>query len=78
MTIGMVPVQLPEPLVERLKRAADLTHCSVEEIAATSLEAVLPPAPNLPSDIADELAAMQLFGDIPYRPQRVALLRHSG
>ncbi len=63
MTISMVPVQLPEPLVERLKRAADLTHRSVEEIAAASLEAVLPPAPNLPPDIADELAAMYLFSD---------------
>lgn len=63
MTISMVPVRLPEPLVERLKRAADLTHRSVEEIAATSLEAVLPLAPNLPPDIADEQAAMHLFSD---------------
>ena len=63
MAISMVPVQLPEPLVERLRRASDLTHRSVEEIAATSLEAVLPPTPNLPPDIADELAALHLFSD---------------
>src|SRR3990172_8110929 len=58
-----VAVQLHEPLFRRLKRAADLTHRSVEEIAATSLEAVLPPASNLPPDIADELATMHLFSD---------------
>jgi hypothetical protein len=29
----------------------------------TSLEAVLPPIPDLPSAIADELAAMHLFSD---------------
>lgn len=59
----MIPVALPESLVRRLKRAADLTHRSVEELAATSLEAVLPPVADIPSDIGDDLAAMQLFSD---------------
>ncbi|MBI3362829.1 MAG: hypothetical protein HY023_17140 [Chloroflexi bacterium] len=63
MTVATVPIQLPEPLFQRLKRAADLTHRSVEEIAATSIEAALPPATDLPPDIANELAAMQLFSD---------------
>lgn len=57
----MIPVQLLESLIKKLKRAADMTHRSVEEIAATSLEAVLPPSPDLPAGIADELAAMHLL-----------------
>lgn len=63
MTTVTIPVQLPEALFRRLKRAADLTRRSVEDIAATSLEAVLPPAADLPPDIADELAAMHLLSD---------------
>ena len=59
----MIPIQLPEPLFQRLKRAADLTHRSVEEIAAATLEAALPLLPALPPDIANELAAMHLLSD---------------
>ena len=58
-----IPVQIPEALFRKLKRAADLTHRSVEDIAVTSLEAALPSASNLPHDIANELAAMHLFSD---------------
>jgi hypothetical protein len=63
MSSLMIPISLPESLVRRLKRAADLTHRSVEEIAATSLEAVLPPSSNFPPDIGDDLTAMNLFSD---------------
>ncbi len=63
MTSSMISIPLPESLVRRLRRAADLTHRSVEDIAATSLEAVLPPPAGLPLEIADELAAMHLFSD---------------
>jgi len=63
MTHTMIAVQLPEPLFQRLKRAADLTHRSVEEIAATTLEAALPLAPDVPPEIANELTAMHLFSD---------------
>ena len=56
-----IPVQIPEALFQKLKRAADLTHRLVEDIAVTSLEAALPSASNLPPDIANELAAMHLF-----------------
>lgn len=58
-----IAVHLPESFVQKLKRAADLTHRSVEDIAVTSLEAALPSAQNLAPDIADELAAMHLFSD---------------
>jgi hypothetical protein len=63
MSTATRPLQIPEFLFERLKRAAELTHRTVEDIAATGLEAVLPPTPNLPPDIADELAAMHFFDD---------------
>jgi len=58
-----IPVQIPEALFRKLKRVADLTHRSVEDIAVTSLEAALPSASNLPHDIANELVAMHLFSD---------------
>jgi hypothetical protein len=63
MTTTMIPVQLPESLFQRLKRAAELTHRSVEELAATTLEAALPLAPDVPPEIANELTAMHLFSD---------------
>ena len=57
-TTTMIPVQLPEPLFQRLKRAAEFTHRSVEEIAATTLEAALPLAPDMSPEIAHALTAM--------------------
>jgi hypothetical protein len=63
MITTMIPVQLPESLFQRLKRAAELTHRSVEELAAATLEAVLPLAPDVPPEIAHELTAMHLFSD---------------
>lgn len=63
MVTTMIPVQLPESLFLRLKRAADLTHRSVEDIAATMLEAALPLAADIPPEVARDLAAMHLFSD---------------
>jgi len=63
MSTATMPVQLPVSLVQRLERAAEMTRRSVEDIAATTLEAALPSSPNLPPEIADELAAMHLFSD---------------
>jgi hypothetical protein len=63
MITTMIPVQLPESLFQRLKRVAELTHRSVEEIAATTLEAALPLASDVPPEIANELTAMHLFSD---------------
>jgi hypothetical protein len=56
-------IHLPESLLQKLKRAADLTHRSVEDIAITSLEAVLPPVSNVPPDRANDLTAMHLLSD---------------
>lgn len=63
MAAPTVAVHIPETLFLKLKRAADLTHRSVEDVAVTSLEAALPAASNLPVAIANELAAMHLFSD---------------
>ena len=63
MAATTIAVHIPESLFRKLKRAADLTHRSVEDVTVTSLEAALPAAPNLPIDIANELAAMHLFSD---------------
>jgi len=58
-----IAVHIPEALFHKLKRAADLTHRSVEDLTATSLEAILPVMPDLPLDVANDLAAMPLFSD---------------
>lgn len=63
MAAPTIAVHIPESLFLKLKRAADLTHRSVEDVTVTSLEAALPAMPNLPLDIANELAAMHLFSD---------------
>src|SRR5262245_54584944 len=63
MAATTIAVHIPESLFHKLKRAADLTHRSVEDVTVTSLEAALPVAPDLPLDIANELTAMHLFSD---------------
>lgn len=59
----MVSLQVPEPIYRRLRRAAELTHRSVEDVLTTTVDAALPSSPDLPSDLADDLSAMSLFSD---------------
>ncbi len=59
----MVKVGLPVPLFDRLKRAAELTHRSVEDVLASTVNAALPPDPTLPAEVVDDLAALALFSD---------------
>jgi hypothetical protein len=56
-------INLPIQLVQRLEHAAKHADRSVEEIAAASLESSLPVDPELPEEIAAELAAMHVFSD---------------
>jgi len=58
-----ITVKLPESAVRKLQRAAELTHRSVDEILANAIHAVLTAPPDLPPDLADELAAMRLLSD---------------
>jgi hypothetical protein len=58
-----VSVRLPRPIYHRLQRVAEVTHRSVEDVLATTVDAALPPDPDLPADFAAELSAMTLFSD---------------
>lgn len=59
----MVRIGVPVPIYDRLKRAAALTHRSVEDILITTVNAALPPDPNLPTELANDLAALALYSD---------------
>ena len=59
----MVKIGVPVPLYDRLKRAAELTHRSVEDVLASTVNAALPPDPSLPAELIDDLAALALFSD---------------
>lgn len=59
----MVSIQVPEPIYRRLRRAAELTYRSVEDVLTTTVDAALSPSPDLPEDLANDLAAMMMFSD---------------
>ncbi len=63
MTTQTVSIGLPRSIFLKLKQAAELTHRSVEDILVTTVNAALVEPPGLPSDFANELAAMHLFSD---------------
>lgn len=63
MTTQRVSVGLPRSLFRKIEQAAALTHRSVEEVLATTVNAVLAAPPGLPDELAGELAAMHLFSD---------------
>jgi hypothetical protein len=63
MGVSTITVQVPEKLYRRLERAAAMTHRSVTDVLATTIEVVLPPAADLPDVLADELAGMTWLSD---------------
>jgi len=63
MTMPAVTVGLPPAVFKKLERAAELTHRSVEDVLIAAINAVLVEPPGLPTDLANELAAMYLFSD---------------
>lgn len=56
-------VRLPASVVAKLKRAAALTYRSVDDIVATTVDAVLAEPASVPTDLAAEFAAMHLLSD---------------
>lgn len=56
-------IKLPEPLLHRVQRVAELTYRSVDEVLISALDATLRVPPGLPQALADELAAMAIFTD---------------
>ena len=63
MTVQTVSVGLPKSVFLKLERAAQLTRRSVEEVLVSTVNAALVEPPNLPTELANELAAMHLFSD---------------
>jgi hypothetical protein len=47
----------------KLQRTAELTYRSVEDVLVATLNAALVAPPDIPGDMAEELAAMNLFSD---------------
>lgn len=56
-------VNLPESTVRKLKRAAELTFRSVDDVLDATINVALSAPPDLPDNLADELAAMNTFSD---------------
>ena len=67
MTITTISVPVPEPLYRRLEQAAILTRRSIADTLATAITVVLPPAPDLPEHLAEELAGMMWLSDAKLR-----------
>lgn len=58
MAVATIPVPLPEPLYRRLENAAAVAHRTIDDLLAQTLTVALPPAPDLPETLANELAEM--------------------
>lgn len=58
-----ITITLPDSVLLKLNRAAELTHRSVDEIVAATVEAALTSDVDLPDELEAELAAMHLFSD---------------
>lgn len=87
--IRAVNVPIPEPLYERLQRVAARTFRPIEDVLSSALDVALPLDPDLPQELADELAAMRFFSDealraatqsaiAPAQVQRLRQLVHDG
>ncbi len=63
MAITKIPIDIPESLYLRLQRIASFAHRSVEEIFTSAVTIALPPSPDLPTSVADELAEMIWLSD---------------
>ncbi|MEZ4735633.1 MAG: hypothetical protein R3E79_51745 [Caldilineaceae bacterium] len=56
MAESQVLIQVPEPVYRRLQGAAKAAQRSVSDILVSAVTTALPPSPNLPGALADELA----------------------
>lgn len=63
MSEKTVTIELPESLFRKLQRAAELTYRPLDEVLASTLNALLVAPPGLPTALADELAAMHVLSD---------------
>jgi len=58
-----ISIKLPEMVLYKLQKAAELTYRSLDEVLASTVDAALTAPSNLPLELAGELAAMHLFSD---------------
>jgi hypothetical protein len=58
-----VTVTLPIPVFRRLKRAAELSYRSVDDVLVSTINAAFMAPTTLPDALADELATMHLLSD---------------
>ena len=63
MDIAKIPVNVPKPVYMRLQSIAAIAQRSVEEILTSAVSVALPPSPNLPDAVANELAEMIWLSD---------------
>jgi hypothetical protein len=63
MTESLVAVQVPEPVYRRLQGAAVAAKRSVGDVLTSAVTVALPPSPDLPEALADELAEMIWLSD---------------
>ena len=64
MSVRTITVTLPDMLYERVKRTADASARSVEEVCTQSIALSLPELEeDLPADLRSELAALPLLSD---------------
>ncbi len=63
MSETTINVPLPKSTYRKLKRAAELTYRTVNDLLVDTIESSLPTLPDVPSALGEELAAMNLFSD---------------
>lgn len=63
MAEAIVSIQVPEPLYRRLQGAALVARQSVGDVLASAVTIALPPSPDLPEALANELAEMIWLSD---------------
>ncbi|MEZ4868266.1 MAG: hypothetical protein R3C14_43460 [Caldilineaceae bacterium] len=56
-------IKLPEPVFQKVQSAANHTHRTVDDIIASTLNAAFVAPSNLPTELANELAAMHQAKD---------------
>ena len=72
-----ITVKLPELLVHRLQRVAALTYRSVDDVVANVVDTALYVPPELPTALADEIAAMALLTNDALRLVGESSLAHT-
>jgi hypothetical protein len=63
MTEKTLTVTLPEATFLKLQKAAEVTYRSIDDLLASTIDATLSAPPNLPEELARELATLHLLSD---------------